>query len=463
MNRRPTLGLLPLYLKLYDDTCPDLRQKFEPFMTSIAAGLEQQGVRVVRAGICRLEREFREATSSLEQQDVDLIATLHLAYSPSLESVDALCETSCPILMLDTTMDHSFGPDVSPDRIMFNHGIHGVQDLASMLRRKGKAFIIVAGHVTQSDVMRRAAGIARAAYAARSLRGGRVLRIGHTFHGMGDFAVSESVLAETLGVSVEQVTTAALAEQVAHVTANEIDAEMRRDREQYIVDASEAVHRRSVRVGLGLRRLLEQGRYEGFTMNFLAFDSADEPVDTVPFLEASKAMARGLGYAGESDALTASLVAALNHAFGKTTFTEIFCPDWKGGAIFLSHMGEINPEVAAEKPHLCEKDFPWTPAQNPAIITCAPAPGPATLVNLAPGPDDQFRLIIAPVKVLGDAGDPAMRKTIRGWIRPSRPLEAFLEEYSRLGGTHHSALLLGDHTEALGAFAAFAGIEKAVL
>jgi L-arabinose isomerase len=194
-------------------------------------------------------------------------------------------------------------------------------------------------------------------------------------------------------------------------------------------------------------------------MNFLAFDSDRDPVSTVPFLECSKGMARGLGYAGEGDVLTAALVAALQAGFGPASFTEIFCPDWAGGSLFLSHMGEFNPLVAAGTPRLYEKPFPFTRARNPACIACAPDPGPATLVNLAPGPDETFRLIVAPVTVIEDGTHPACRDCIRGWIVPGLPVEIFLEDYSRLGGTHHSALLAGDHRESLPIFAAMAGIE----
>ena len=120
----------------------------------------------------------------------------------------------------------------------------------------------------------------------------------------------------------------------------------------------------------------------------MAFDRSDGSLNAVPFLEASKAMARGVGYAGEGDVLTAALVGALSRAFGDTTFTEIFCPDWSGNSLFLSHMGEMNPDIAGEKPRLVEKPFPYTQAQNPAILACAPKPGPAVFVNLTPGPDD---------------------------------------------------------------------------
>ena len=235
------------------------------------------------------------------------------------------------------------------------------------------------------------------------------------------------------------------------------------DREAFEVVAPRETHARTTRVCLGLRRRLERGGYGALSMSFLAFDEAEGPVSTVPFLECSKAMARGLGYAGEGDVLTAALVGALQSGFGATTFTEIFCPDWKGGTIFISHMGEFNPEVAGRKPRLYEKPFPFTRARDPACIACAPRPGPATFVNLAPGPGDSFRLVIAPVDILPDGTHPDYLEWVRGWSDPGMPLERFLEEYSRLGGTHHSALVLGDHVEALRAFAAMAGIEPCVV
>ncbi|MEW6239132.1 MAG: hypothetical protein AB1656_27435 [Candidatus Omnitrophota bacterium] len=459
MNRRPKIGLLPLYLKLYDETMPELRREFQPFLDEIAVQFFEKGVDAIRAEVCRLEPEFHAAVQRFEQEDADLIVALHLAYSPSLESAAALAATPLPILLLDVTMDYSFGPDVDPARIMFNHGIHGVQDLACMLRRKGKPFEIIAGHYRQSNALARAADCARAAFGAKRLRQTKALRIGESFHGMGDFAVADSTLKEILGIMVDEVSPKVLIEEINKIDNDAIDEEMRLDREQFSVEAPEETHRRSVRLGLALRHYLEKNHYTAFSQNFLAFDSNEGPIDTVPFLEASKAMARGVGYAGEGDVLTAALVGALQCAFGKTTFTEIFCPDWKGGSLFLSHMGEINPETAAQKPRLIEKDFPWTGARNPAVITCAPAPGPAVLVNLAPGPQDSFRLILASVEVLGDALNTALRDSIRGWIKPSPPLEHFLEAYSRNGGTHHSALVLGERAEALNTFAAFAGVE----
>jgi L-arabinose isomerase len=460
-TKRLQVGLLPCYLKLYDDVLPGLRAGFDGFLEKLAAGLEARGMAVQRAPVCRVAAEFEGAVQQLAQAGVEALMTVHLAYSPSLEVIEAACRTDLPLILLDTTMDADFGLGVSPERLMYDHGVHGVMDFASMLRQRGRVFEIVAGHVDDPTVLETAADLARAAHAARELHGGRVLRVGETFAGMGDFAVEETVLADRFGIQVRQIGVGVLDAAVETISKGEVAREVADDRDRFVCELAPEAHARSVRVGLGLRRLLEEGAYQAMSVNFQAFDRADRPANTMPFLEISKAMARGVGYAGEGDVLTSALVGALARGFGAVTFTEIFCPDWAGNSLFLSHMGEISPAVAGEVPRLIAKPFFAGGSLDPALLTCAVQPGPAVLVNLAPGPEDSFSLILAPVEVLAEDAslDPAMRDMVRAWVRPRMPIARFLEEYSRAGGTHHSALVLGERVEALAAFGRWSGLE----
>jgi L-arabinose isomerase len=461
MNHQPKVGFLPFYLKLYDDLLPACRSGFDGFITRIAAALEARGLAVQTAPVCRVESEFRAAIQQFEAAGVECILTVHLAYSPSLEALDPFLKTTLPVVILDTTMDPDFGVGAKADRIMYNHGVHGVMDFASMLRRHRREFEIVAGHDADPTLLDRAADRVRAAIGAGSLRGSAILRVGEAFAGMGDFSVAEDVLAAKLGVRVRQIGLETLDAAILKVTDAEVEQEVAEDRWRYACELPAEAHARSVRVGLGLRRILDEGGYRGLSVNFQAFDRGDRPANTMPFFEISKAMGRGLGYAGEGDVLTAALVGALARAFDAVTFTEIFCADWAGGSLFLSHMGEISPTVAGDRPRVISKPFFSGGSLDPAILTCAAKPGPAVFVNLAPGPDDTFSLIVAPVDVLPENAslDPAMRDVVRAWVRPRGPVAAFLEAYSRAGGTHHSALVLGDRAEALEAFGRMSGLE----
>jgi L-arabinose isomerase len=219
------IGLLPHYLKLYDDTCAEMRPRIERFAQTIRSALAAEGLNVELAPICRLKEEFQAAVEAFEQQDVACIVTLHLAYSPSLESADVLAATKLPLIVLDTTENYAFDNSVDADEILYNHGIHGVQDLCNLLRRRNKSFQIFAGHYSESDVLSRAARACRSAIIAKRMRTSRVGLVGDPFAGMGDFYVPFDELKRDIGMEVVCYDDAEGAARIAAVTQSEIDAE----------------------------------------------------------------------------------------------------------------------------------------------------------------------------------------------------------------------------------------------
>lgn len=434
------IGILPFWLKLYDDTAAEARPRIEAFVRAIVGAFGSRGVSAAAAPVCRLGKEFAAAVKRMERDGVEAIVTLHLGYSPSLESIDALARTRLPVLVLDTTPAWSYGPTQDPGELIYNHGIHGVQDLCNLLLRRGKPFLIEAGHWERSDVIDRVVRLLPAARMAAVMGRGRVGLLGTPFTGMGDFRTTPAKLKATVGGTVKALESEMLRSLLAGVRAPDIEAELAEDRRRF--DGTEAAadaHRRSVKMGLALRRWIERERLSAFTFNFLDMRKRDGH-PTVPFLEASKAMARGVGYAGEGDVLTALLVAAVASAAPATTFTEMFCPDWQNGTVYLSHMGEVNWRLLEGRGRLREMSYGYSPTDNPAMVVGRLRPGRVVLVNLAPVSDRGYRLVLAPAAVLPVEGEDRMAESVHGWFRPPLPLPEFLESYSRLGGTHHLAM-----------------------
>ena len=385
--------------------------------------LKSKGFEVIQSPACRLKDEFSGAVKLFENSGCQAIATLHLAYSPSLESIEALAESDLPLVIIDTTPDFAFEPSMT----MANHGIHGVQDLCNLLLRYKKTFLIAAGHLDQSGFSGRIADKLRSACMAYRMTHARVGKIGGDFEGMGDFRVPEGTFNIKIIGYVPQ-------EQPA---AAEIEAEMTVDRTRFQWDESvtEASYRRTIDASLKVRKWIEKEDLHAFTIAFPGINRS-EGWQTVPFLECSKAMSRGIGYAGEGDILTAVATRALAEVFPETSFTEMFCPDWKNNLIYTSHMGEINPDICAERPMLHERNYTFSDTGNPVLATGCFKPGEAILTDLAPGPDGKFSLITA--KVNYQIPMPANPKSNAGWFAPAGGnIAAFLEEYSSHGGTHH--------------------------
>ncbi len=463
--RNPKIGLLPLYVELYDLTTPEIRPEIDRAHQRASQRLREQGLEVVNVPVCRLAGEFEQAVALFEQQDCDAIVTLHLAYSPSLESEKALAATKLPLIILDTTPAYTFDQHTDDAAIMLNHGIHGVQDMCNLLLRNGKTFRVCAGHMDHSDVLRRVAAAARAAMVAHELRRARVGLVGAPFAGMGDFRVPFQELRQDLGIETVAYDFEKGAARIAAVTQAEIDAEYAADCRRFALspDLSRAVYDRTAPTCLAIRRWAEEERLTGYTINFLETEGSRPGLPVMPFTECCTAMANGLGYAGEGDVLTAALVGALLTAFPETTFTEMFCPDWEHGSVFLSHMGEFNYAVADGKPLLQEKPFPFTSAENPTVAYQTMKGGRAVFLNLAPFGGGRYTLTLAAGEMLAIRGENRLAGATNGWFRPDVPLEEFLARFSQAGATHHSVLVYGEVLEELKQLAVFLGCGLTVI
>ncbi len=438
------IGLLPFYIKLYDDFLPDYSQPLRTFTHVIAEELRTRGFDVMEASACRVKHEFAQAVSSFEMSGCQAIATLHLAYSPSLEASDALAETSLPVVVIDTTPDFNF---TGPADIMPNHGIHGVQDFCNLMRRKHKPFQIAVGHWQHSKCLDEAATYLKAAGMAWQMTHSRVGIAGGLFQGMGDFQIPAGSFGMTLVPYLPQPRPAEA----------EIDQELLNDKARFEFDDNldEVSLRRSVGEGLKVRHWIEREKLDAFTICFLGI-SRQDGWETVPFLECSKAIARGVGYAGEGDVLTAAMTRCLAEVFPETSFMEMFCPDWKNDRIFTSHMGEINLDLCSTKPLIHSIRYKYSDTDAPVIATGCFKPGYATLVNLAPEPDGAFTLITANVN--WQSCEESKFTTNSGWFQPQgRSVSDFLKSYSLLGGTHHLATIYHPNLDILKAWANLMG------
>ena len=458
------VGFLPLYIKLYDDASgPSYRAPMEQYMNMAIGMLETQGIEVVKADVCRIKPEFDAAAAMFNAEDVDAVITMHLAYSPSLESIEALLSLKAPIIVFDSTPHYELLKVAGYEgRIGPNHGIHGVQDMCNLLKRNGKPYYICAGHALHSEVIAELAGMCRAAAVKKAYQTMKVGSVGGSFTGMGDFQISDERYKSDIGAEVTYMTPEVVREYLAKVTDEEVEAEIAADAQKYNVKVTFAQeYRAATKSGLAIRKWMQDQGLGSVTVNFLTLDICGLP--KMPFPECCKVLERGQGYAGEGDVVTAGLVGALHSVYPDTTFTEMFCPDWEQNVILLSHMGESNPTLAQWKPLICDCKFNYNSCGNTVdMYTCA-RPGDAVIVNLAPM-NDSFNLVLCPGKLL-DAGleGGAYGKSTQGWFKPNKPIKQFLKEYSMAGGTHHSAMVYNVNLEELKAFGEMMGFNVVVV
>lgn len=453
------IGLLPLFIKLYDDIGNGYRPTLEPYGEKIAQMFEAKGFEVVRNGFCRIKPEFEEAVAKFENEKVDAIVTIHMAYSPSLESIEVLTKTDLPIVVLDATYTPEYNHDYHKGFISFNHGIHGVMDMCSMLKRYGKPYAIAAGHADNSDVIDRVCGLVKASVAAKALSSVKVARVGGSFAGMGDFLISNEEMKERFGIEVNELAPDYLEKMVASVTDAEVEAEVKDNEAKFDFadDMIEDEYKEYLKGCLGMRKCLEGDNYNAFTVNFLNLDG----IGTMPFLEACKAMGRGVGYAGEGDSLTAAFTGAIMKAYPETSFVEIFCPDWKNDMLLLSHMGEVSYSIVKDKPVITRGSGSITKGIQPYKGYAAMKEGKGVYVNISRDADN-FQLFVADAEMVDRQPD-EFATAMHGWMKPVGYTTAkFLETHSKHGATHHSIFVYGATKEEMEYFGKLLGMKVVI-
>lgn len=453
------IGFLPLYVKLYDDGAPNMRVRIDSFANEILNLLKDKpNLEVVASDVCRLENEFKAAVEMFENEKVDSIVTLHLAYSPSLESEKVLSGTNLPIVILDTTPTFEFTDDDDNVSISYNHGIHGVQDMCNLLVRNNKEFFIEAGHYRESDVIDRVINCVKGIKIAKEFGNSRVGTIGGEFAGMGDFRLPEDLYAK-MGIEKVELSPEDAKKYFAAVSDNEIDALIADDKQKYNVDAEipEETLRNALKGDLAVRKWIKDKKLTAFTANFRTVGK-DFGLAGMPFAEANRAMERGIGYAGEGDVLTAAFTGALMTVSDEASFIEMFCPDWKNNLIFISHMGEMNTALSLDKPKYMVKPMKYADIDTTWLCGTYKE-GKATLINLLPIANNGFRVIVSCVDMKAPKCDKFRGNATCGWFEPAKNIADFLQDYSKLGGTHHLNMMYGDARKIAEAFAKANGYE----
>ncbi len=450
------VGLLPLYIKLYDDFGTN-RTLLEEFNQLIIEKLEGEGLEVIPSPICRIEEEFKNAISKFEENNAKAIITLHLAYSPSLESIDALCSTELPIVVMDTTKDLSLSSEYSKSPIGSNHGIHGVMDMCNLLKRRGKKYVVVAGHLENSNVLKNTVDCVKTAVASKTLNGLKVGSFGGSFAGMGDFIIENKDLKEKLGVKAIKITNEEMLSAVNSVTEEEIEEEIVFYKQNISIpeDTDMVVLKKSVKACLATRKIIKEKGLDAFSVNFLGVNSSN--LNNMPFVEACLQMANGVGYSGEGDILTASFVGALLKYIKDVSFVEIFCPDWKENRLLISHMGEMNFNLLRSKPNLLTAPFRYTDSGTCAKIAGAFKDGKAVYCNIFRAENERFVMSVSNVEVSYVEGQ--VENSIRGWITPNMNIAEFLEKLSENGAIHHGFLVYDVDIKAMKCFGQFLNME----
>jgi L-arabinose isomerase len=282
---------------------------------------------------------------------------------------------------------------------------------------------------------------------------------------MRDVAVTEGdkVAAEAvLGYSVNGYGVGDLVARMNEFSDAEVAKLVAEYREAYSIaaahDNAEAIAV-AAKIELGLKAFLEEGGFGAFTDTFQDLHGLAQ----LPGIAVQRLMAAGYGFAGEGDWKTAALVRTMKVMAkgmpGGTSFMEDYTYDFSGSPKVLgSHMLEICPSIAADKPALEVHPLGIGGKADPVRLVFTAPSGPAVVASLV-DMGNRFRMIVNEIDVIPPAEAlPKLPVARAVWLpRPSLKVAAAAWIYA--GGAHHTSYSRALTFEHLEDFAEIAGIE----
>lgn len=409
------------------------------------------------------EKDFERGIRQSVDEGCAVLVVVPMVYTSSGAAQEGLVEAPLPVLLVSSAWDYRLPEELKGQDLFANQAIHGVQDIANVLRRKKRPFSMLAGHFEENTFLESFHKTCNAGVAASYFFRGRVGQIGGALPGMLDFGFepkNKSELFQFKKIDITPNTLTGLAESVSEKeSAQYID--WIKDTFQLAYDITDEELKVNTEYSLALQKLVDQENLVGLAMNFSAL--IDGNIGTLPFLGASRLLSQGVGYGGEGDVLTALLNASLASMNPLTTFSEFFCPNYAEGEILLSHMGECNINVAhPDMPiKLKPRVFPWGDITRPLVPVFQMKPGDVTITSISETPEgDTFQL----VSLEGEIREGPEQKHLEvpySYLRlkGGGSINRVIEGYSQHGGTHHIVVSYGSMREQVKRLAEFCGME----
>jgi L-arabinose isomerase len=402
----------------------------------------------------------REANQS--SACIGLILWMH-TFSPAKMWIAGLTSLAKPFLHLHTQFNRELPwSTIDMDFMNLNQAAHGDREFGFISARLKLRRKVVVGFWQDEETVSEIAAWIRAALGWNESQNLKVARFGDN---MREVAVTEGnkVSAEAqLGYSVNGYGMGDLVARMDQVTDAEVDRLIAEYREAYSI-AKEHDRPDSLRVAakieLGLRAFLEEGGFGAFTDTFQDLHGLGQ----LPGIATQRLMADGYGFGGEGDWKTAALVRTMKvmatGMSGGTSFMEDYTYDFSGTPKVLgSHMLEICPTIAADKPALEVHPLGIGGKADPVRLVFTAPSGPAIVASLV-DLGDKFRLIVNNVDVIQPDQPLSKLPVARAVWVPEPNLKIAAAAWIYAGGAHHTGFSQALTMEHMEDFAEIAGVE----
>ncbi|WP_265459583.1 L-arabinose isomerase [Enterococcus sp. HY326] len=394
-----------------------------------------------------------------------VITWMH-TFSPAKNWIRGTKLLQKPLLHLATQYNESIPwATIDMDFMNLNQAAHGDREYGFINARLQKNNKIVVGFWQSEKVQQQIAEWMDVAVAYNESFNIKVARFGDN---MRNVAVTEGDKVEAqiqFGWTVDYFGIGDLVQYVNDVTEAEVDTLFEQYKELYDFDYTDYDQKTwedhvkvQARQEIGLRRFLEAGDYTAFSSNFEDLYGMQQ----LPGLAVQRLMAEGYGFAGEGDWKTAAIdrllkIMAHNKATG---FMEDYTYELTPGkeAILQSHMMEVDPVLAANKPKIVVAPLSMGDREDPARLVFDGMTGEGVAVSMADF-GTNYKLLINEVDAFEPTEAAPKLPVARIMWTPRPNFHDGVQSWIETGGGHHTVVSLSLTSDQIETWAKLVGLE----
>lgn len=386
------------------------------------------------------------------------IITFCHTFSPSKMWINGFALLQKPWLHFHTQFNESIPNDaIDMDYMNLHQSAHGDREHGFIGARMRMPRAVVAGYWKDPAVQAKIADWQRAAVGSLFSKELKIVRFGDN---MREVAVTEGDKVEAqikLGWQVNTWATGDLVKEMDKVTEAEIDALVEEYKKLYEIatDNMESV-RYQAKEEIAIERILVREGAKAFSNTFEDLYGMKQ----LPGLASQHLMSKGYGFGAEGDWKTAGMTAIVKAMYpdGAASFMEDYTYDYKHELILGSHMLEVCPTIAAEKPRIEVHDLGIGGKEAPARLVFEGRAGDAKAISLIDA-GGRLRLIVQDVTCEKPFQSMPNLPVARTMWKPQPSFLAGLECWIIAGGAHHTVLSYDITDEVIRDFARIMGIE----
>ena len=464
---------LDTYWKQFDGLLDDLMKKTDIFKRKVTA----LNAEIVDFGMIDNSQKAYAALPQILSADLDLLFVDMVTYGTSGTFGVIAKSIPCPVVLVAlqpmSAMDYEHGTTYMQ---LCNDDFCSVPEFTGVAMRLGRPVPpVIIGQLEGDDAAdAEIAEWVSVAHVRHDLRKARLGLMGHVLDTMLDMQADPTAVTAAFGAHVVPCEADEIMRHFKPLTGGEPSVTAMKQRILEFFDTPDPVSDplttkltaadldMAARAAVALERFVEAKQLDGFAYYYEAEEGSEMRRLVTNFI-VGNSLLTGAGFpmCGEYDIKTCIAMLIMDRLDIGGSFAEFHPIDFVRDTVLVGHDGPHHLNIADRRPVVRSlKKYHGKPGTG-AGVEFNIQTGPITLLSIGVKADGKFKMVIGEGESMPGPIPPTGNTNTHGKFQPD--VRTFLKRWVAEGPTHHFALGVGHHADAIAKVAESFGVEYAVI